>query len=183
MVEWYALNNFYQYIKSTMKNETLERKLSDIVRNGKAKSIKVDGKSYYIKNKLIAECKKEGGLLPLAALIPLIASGIGAAGGVAGGAAGIAKAVNDKKAQDAELKEQKRHNREMEKAVGRGYHYVKGEGISNKYSGDGIKDFVRSLGLDKEAKKVIKDFFRNLSEKIQIEPTEGGGLFLSPYMK
>ena len=51
----------------------------------------------------------------LLTLIPLIAGCVSTAGGVAGAAAGIAKAVNDKKAADEELAEQRRHNLEMEK--------------------------------------------------------------------
>ena len=51
---------------------------------------------------------KEGGLLPLVTLIPLIASALGAAGGVAGTIAGR---VQQHKAD----KEQQRHNQEMER--------------------------------------------------------------------
>ena len=150
-----------------MKRESLERKLKSIVDVGKPKTIKVDGKNYYISRKVLNECKKEGGILPLLTLIPLIAGGVGAAGAVAGGAAGIAKAVNDKKADDAELAEQQRHNREMEKAVGRG-----------------LKNFVRALNLENEGKKAVKEFFKNLSDVIQIEPAKNGsGLYLNPYRK
>src|SRR6266853_6982791 len=53
---------------------------------------------------------KEGGFLPLLALLPAILGGVAAAGSIAGGAAGIAKAVNDKKLNDATLEEQRRHN-------------------------------------------------------------------------
>ena len=77
--------------------------------------LEINGKNIYISKKKIIECEKEGGILPLLTLIPLIAGGISAAGGVAGAAAGIAKAVNDKKAADEELAEQRRHNLEMEK--------------------------------------------------------------------
>ena len=41
---------------------------------------------------------KNGGFLPLLALLPLLFGGLGAAGAVAGGAAGIAKAVQAKQA-------------------------------------------------------------------------------------
>ena len=103
-----------------MKDSTLIAKLEDIVRKDMPKSIKVDGKQYYISRKTLNQCKKEGGILPLQTLIPFIAGGASAAGAVAGGAAGIAKAVHDKQAQDAEIAEQKRHNLEMERAAGRG---------------------------------------------------------------
>src|SRR5688572_15906771 len=51
---------------------------------------------------------KNGGFIPLLALIPLIAKGLAAAGVAAGGAAAVAKAVNDKRANDAALAEAER---------------------------------------------------------------------------
>ena len=54
---------------------------------------------------------KEGGFLPL---IPLIIGGLTAAGTVAGASAGIADAVHNKKAQDKQIAEQKRHNKVKE---------------------------------------------------------------------
>ena len=85
-----------------MKDATLKAKLDNIVKAGKPKSIKVDGKSVYISKKKIDECQKKGGLLPLATLIPIIAGAVSATGAVAGGTAGIVKAVNDKQASDEE---------------------------------------------------------------------------------
>lgn len=64
---------------------------------------------------------KSGGVLPL---IPIFA-GLSALGALAGGAAGIAKAVNDYKAAEKNLKESQRHNKIMEAiALGKGV-YVK----------------------------------------------------------
>ena len=70
-----------------MKNTTLHCKIENIVRAGKPKSIKVGGKSVYISKskiedgkRLLEEGSKEGGILPLLTLIPLIASGVGVAG-------------------------------------------------------------------------------------------------------
>ena len=60
---------------------------------------------------------KNGGFLPLLALLPLIAKGIAVAGAAAGGAAGIAQAVNAKKAAMAAQAEAERHNRELEAQV------------------------------------------------------------------
>lgn len=57
---------------------------------------------------------KMGGILPLLTLIPMILGGLSAAGALAGGAAGIAKAVQDKNANDAANAEAERHNREVE---------------------------------------------------------------------
>lgn len=60
---------------------------------------------------------KTGGFLPL--LIPLFA-GLSALGALGGGAAGIAKAVNDSKAAQQKLEEERRHNQTMESiAVGK----------------------------------------------------------------
>jgi hypothetical protein len=156
-----------------MKDATLNTKLENIVKVGKPKSIKVDGKSVYISKKKINECKKEGGLLPLAALIPIIAGAVSATGAVAGGTAGIVKAVNDKRAADEEHTEQKRHNLEVEKSL------KSGEGLK-----DHIKNFVRATNLEGEAKKAVKQFFRNISEVIEVRPDkEGGGLYLNPYRR
>ena len=94
-----------------MKESTLHQKLENIVRAGKPKTIRHEGKAYYITKEKIKECEKEGGILPLLTLIPLIA------GGVAEADAGMAKAVNDKQAADEELAEQRRHNLEMEKRL------------------------------------------------------------------
>ena len=82
-----------------MKELTAHQKLENIVRAGKPKMIRHEGKTYYISKKKIKECEKEGGILPLLTLIPLIAGGVSAAGGVAGAAAGVAKAVNEKNGQ------------------------------------------------------------------------------------
>ena len=92
-------------------DEQFERKLWNVVNANKPKTITRDGKKYYISRPMIEEIKhkhkKEGGIFPL---IPLILGGIAAAGSVAGGAAGIAKAVQDKKASDAQLNQQRHHD-------------------------------------------------------------------------
>ena len=151
-----------------MKESTLHQKLENIVSAGKPKTIKINGKNIYISKKKIIECEKEGGILPLLTLIPLIAGGVSAAGGVAGAAAGIAKAVNDKKAADEELAEQRRHNLEMEKKTG---------GNLKEH----IENFVQALQMENEAKEVVKKFLRNISDVIEVKPDkEGNGLYLNP---
>ena len=151
-----------------MKESTLHQKLENIVSAGKPKTIKINGKNIYISKKKIIECEKEGGILPLLTLIPLIAGGVSAAGGVAGAAAGIAKAVNDKKAADEELAEQRRHNLEMEKKTG---------GNLKEH----IKNFVQALQIANEAKEEIYKFLRNISDVIEVKPDkEGNGLYLNP---
>ena len=110
-------------------------------------------------------------MLPLLTLIPLIAGGVSAAGGVAGATAGVAKAVNDKKAADKELAEQRRHNLEMEKMIG---------GNLKEH----IKNFVQATQMQNEAKKVVKKFVRNISDVIEVKPNkEGNGLYLNPYRR
>ena len=154
-----------------MKDTTLNTKLENIVREGRPKTIKVDGKSVYISKKKIDECKKEGGILPLAALIPIIAGAVSATGAVAGGTAGIVKAVNDKKASDAEYAEQKRHNLEVEKSL-------KSGGNIKEH----IRNFVQATRMEDEAKKVVKKFLKNISDDIEVTPDkEGDGLILNPY--
>ena len=154
-----------------MKESTLHQKLENIVSAGKPKTIKINGKNIYISKKKIIECEKEGGILPLLTLIPLIAGGVSAAGGVAGAAAGIAKAVNDKKAADEELAEQRRHNLEMEKKTG---------GNLEEH----IENFVQALQIANEAKEVVKKFLENISDDIEVKPCKGGnGLYLNPYRR
>ena len=151
-----------------MKESTLHQKLENIVSAGKPKTIKINGKNIYISKKKIIECEKEGGILPLLTLIPLIAGGVSAAGAVAGGIAGIVKAVNDKKAADEELAEQRRHNLEMEKMTG---------GNLEEH----IENFVQALQIANEAKEVVKKFLRNISDVIEVKPDkEGNGLYLNP---
>lgn len=77
---------------------------------------------------------KTGGVLPL---IPIFA-GLSALGALAGGAAGVAKAVNDYKVAQQNLKETQRHNNTMEAiAIGKGLYikpYKKGSGLLIKTS-------------------------------------------------
>ena len=85
---------------------------------------------------------KEGGILTLAALLPLIFGGLAAAGGTAGGIASAVNAANQKAKNDLELKEQKRHNKVMEN----GRETKEGEGIFlNPYKGKGLKEVLVQL--------------------------------------
>ena len=145
-------------------DEDFEKKAWNIVDENKPKFITRNGKRYYISRKLINELKerklKEGGFLPL---IPILA-GIAAAGSVAGGAAGIAKAVQDKKANDAKLAQQKAHDDQVEKLLkGKGMflpEYQKGNGFS-----EGVKAFVDKTGLDDKLNIIVKDDGLILSPK------------------
>ena len=94
---------------------------------------------------------KDGGIFPL---IPILA-GIAAAGSAAGGSAGIAKAVQDKNANDARLAQEKAHDERVEQLLkGEGIflpEYQKGNGFS-----EGIKAFVDKTGLDDIGKKLLR---------------------------
>ena len=173
-----------------MKDESLHTKLVNIVRAGKPKSIKVNGKNIYISKKKIEEGRellnKEGGILPLAVLAPLVFGGIGAAGAVAGGAAGIAKAVHDKQYNDALLlEEQKRTQALLNGSTNSSETYTRGRGIK---VGAGWKDikphvvkFLQAIGLKDEDLKVMKKVFKNMRNVTEIIPTEGAGLHLNPW--
>ena len=159
--------------------------------------ITIKGKKYYINKDKIKYAQRaaeaEGGFLPL---IPLILGGIAAAGSVAGGAAGITKAVQDKKAHDAALAEQKRHNQNLEAAArGNGVatsgNGISGEGLEEvgKQIGDGfiatkqaIKNFVKQIpDIPDEGKKILKQTLYNLSNAVNVKAAEGNGLMLSPW--
>src|SRR5277367_4866886 len=84
--------------------------------------------------------QKEGGILPLLSLIPLILGGIGTATAIAGGAAGIAQAVNSKKLEESKLEEQARHNREVE---------------NNLKSGSGMKESMKRESFPLRSNKNI----------------------------
>lgn len=152
-----------------MHKDTLEKKLRNIINDNKPKYVTVNGKKHYVSRKAIDNIRekeeREGGFLPL---IPLILGGLSAAGALAGGAAGVAKTVLDKKANDAELAEKERHNKEMEKAVGRGLK-------------EQIKNFVEKSGLEEEAKMLLKKTLKTLADTIHMEPEKNGdGLYLNP---
>lgn len=97
----------------------------------------------------IIEIPKTGGFLPL---IPIFA-GLSALGALSGGAAGIAKAVQDAKAAQQQLKESERHNKTMEAiAMGKGLYlkpYRKGLGLY-------LKPYRKGLGLRQKKKTSIK---------------------------
>lgn len=122
--------------------------------------------------------QKEGGLLPL---IPLILGGISALGALTGGASAIAKTVIDKKANDARLEEQIRHDKEIENNLKEGncIKEVSSNGLFlQPYKGECIKSFVNSSKLDASGKKCLRCFLKNLSSHMRIEK-QGDGLYIS----
>ena len=154
------------------------KKVWSIVNEGKPKTVAHKNISYRISKNFINDVKdkqiKDGGIFPL---IPILA-GIAAAGSVAGGAAGIAKAVQDKKANDARLAQEKAHDDRVEQLLkGEGMflpEYQKGNGFS-----EGIKAFIDKTGLDDNGKKLLRKTLKPLSDKLNII-VKGDGLILLP---
>ena len=76
---------------SSSAREKLETKIRNIIDNKTPKSITYEGKKVYISKDKIQEIRdfenenKKGGILPLAALLPLIFGCLTAAGATAGG--------------------------------------------------------------------------------------------------
>ena len=160
-------------------------KLRNIVNEGRPRTITIKGKKYYISKDKIKYAKqmeneKEGGFL---ISIPLLLAGIGAAAGVAGAGASIAKAVQDKKAHDTALAEQKRHNKNLEAAArGQGLAEIGkkiDEGINT--TKQAIKDFVSKVpNIPEEGKNILKKTLYHLADTVDVRK-EGNGLYLSPF--
>jgi len=160
----------------------LETKIRNIIDSGKPGSVTYDGKKAYISKKKINEIRdadKEGGLLPLVALLPLIFGGLGAAGAVAGGVATVVKSAKEAQLADAQRKaiEQEGTGLYLNPYTGTGLYL-------NPYEGKGIRDFLKSVvkksGIEDEGKKSLKNILKNLSEGIEVTQ-EGSGLYLNPY--
>ena len=94
------------------KEEKLLSRIYDIINSGKPANIKYNKTVKYVNKSLIKKLKdekeKQGGILPLAALLPLIFGGVAAAGTTAGTVASIVNNVQSKN-------EQARHNAAMER--------------------------------------------------------------------
>ena len=124
--------------------------------------------------------EKEGGILPLLTLLPLIFGGVGAAGAAAGGISEAVKAANEKATNDTKNAEQARHNREVERLTS-------GHGVYlNPYKGKSLKDILTPIvdkidGLETEGKKSVRKTVKALSPFFKIfESKDGNGIYLSP---
>src|SRR5207245_4353630 len=95
-------------IRLTKAQLTGDFKLS-LTQHNKIKKAK-NGVQLTLSKSQLEHMEKTGGFIPLLALIPIIASALGAAGGVAGG---VASAVSSAKSNA----EQARHNRVIEEQL------------------------------------------------------------------
>jgi hypothetical protein len=116
--------------------------------------------------------EKTGGFLPLAALIPLIISGIGAAGGVAGG---VASAVSAAKSNA----EQARHNRAIEQELKGGSGVVSDFVGKIPVLGSFLGSLLQRIGLGINDINKIKKGGCVCFDKYKIKRV-GSGLYLGP---
>lgn len=131
--------------------------------------------------------EKRGGLLPLAALLPIIFSGLGAASAVAGGAASAVSAANNAKAAAAAQAETERHNREVEATLktgtGTGGGVVSDLVGKTPLIGSYLKPLLQKIGLGtKDCNKVMKGgcvCMKEFGKGLYLRPY-GGGLFIGP---
>jgi len=124
--------------------------------------------------------KKHGGIIPLLALIPIIASALGAAGGVAGGVASAVSASNNARAAAKAQTELERHNREVEAQL------KIGSGVISDYAGKTpmigklLKPLLQKLGLGiVDYNRIIKGGCVRCGRGLYLKPY-GSGLFIGP---
>jgi hypothetical protein len=127
--------------------------------------------------------EKTGGFLPLAALIPLIISGLGAAGGIAGG---IASAVSGAKSNA----EQTRHNRAIEEQLKSGTGIVSDFVGNIPLLGSFLGPLLQKIGLGVNDINRIKRGecvcrggceIKRIGSGLYLGPWNGEGLFLGPH--
>uniref|UniRef100_A0ABD2VTA0 Phospholipase A2-like domain-containing protein n=1 Tax=Trichogramma kaykai TaxID=54128 RepID=A0ABD2VTA0_9HYME len=131
--------------KNIKRGKTSESVIKSAITGAREAVKKAGGRKKVKIPRILPVSGKIGGALPF--LIPLFA-GLSTTGALAGGAAGIAKAVNDAKAAERELRETKKHNRKMEAiAIGKGLY---------------LKPYKTGLGLcfgTKRGKKKLQNNF------------------------
>ena len=198
-----------------MVEVNLAKNLNEIIKSGIPKSVTIDGKRIYISKKIIKKIKEgsgtegqtSGGLLPLAALLPIIFGALGAAGGVAGGVANVVQSAKTSQKADAEKKlaeerlknlqnsskkgENEKSKKDNEEEGGSGIFLNPYEGRGQSITltseqGSGLSDFLKNIlknsNIEKPEKTELKNIFKNLKHGIKIERT-GSGIFLNPYTK
>jgi hypothetical protein len=121
-------------------------------------------------NEIVSNLEKTGGVIPLLALIPIIASALGAAGGVAGGVASAVSASNNAKAAATAQAELERHNREVEAQL------KTGSGVITDY----LKQLLQKLGLTiSDYYKIVKGGCVRCGKGLYLKPY-GSGLYIGP---
>jgi hypothetical protein len=127
--------------------------------------------------------EKIGGFLPLLTLIPLLFSGLAAAGGVAGGVSSIVSAAKSNA-------EQARHNRAVEEQLKNGSGVVSDVVGKIPLLGNFLGPFLQKIGLGyadinefQNGGCVCKKNFRvkQIGRGLYLEPSQGNGLFLEPW--
>ena len=130
--------------------------------------------------KMISQLQKSGGILPLMALIPIIASALGAAGGLAGGVSSIVSGVKNSNAAAAAQVEIERHNRAVEKQLKEGSgvvsDYVENVPIIGQY----LKPLLQKLGMGLEAYNKVVDGGCVKCGKGLFLKAYGEGLYIGP---
>ena len=166
---------------NTDQNEEIKvvEKIKDIITTEKPASVEYKGKKVYIGKKKIFEIremldetdeeKREGGVLPLLALLPLIFGGVSAAAAAAGGVATVVKNVKEGQLADA-----------MKNKIQGGGLYL------NPFQGKGVTKYLRTItkeNKDKSCYRDIKEMLKKLGkEKVEMRINKKGtGLFLAPY--
>jgi len=131
-------------------------------------------------NKMISELQKQGGIIPLLTLIPIIAIALGAAGGLSGGVAAAVSAANNAKAASAAQAELERHNRTVEAQL------KSGSGTVSEYVdkvpviGNYLKPILQKFGMGvDEYNKIIKGGCVCLGKGLFLKPY-GAGLYIGP---
>jgi hypothetical protein len=166
----------------------LEKEIKEIIESNIPRAVTIpmpgtgDNKRVYISKKVIKcikEKEHEGGILPLAALIPLIMSVVGGAAGAAGGVAGVVQSAKESKKADAQKKlaeEELRRLKEEKKSPGTVVPVVPviqkepekaAAGLFlDPYQGRGISDYLRNILKTSEIKnpekKELKKLLKNL---------------------
>ena len=124
--------------------------------------------------------KDNGAFIPLLAIIPILASALGAAGGVAGGVASAVSASNNAKAAAAAQAELERHNREVESQLKAGSGVISDHVGKTPVIGDLLKPLLQKLGLGiNDYNIIIKGGRVECGKGLYLKPY-GSGLYIGP---
>jgi hypothetical protein len=133
-------------------------------------------------NDIVSNIRKKyhGGVIPLLALIPIIASALGAAGGLAGGVASAVSASNNAKATAAAQAELERHNREVESQLKAGSGVISDHVGTIPIIGNLLKPLLQKLGLGTgDYNRIIKGGCVKCGKGLYLRPY-GSGLYIGP---